>query len=212
MKKLIIHPEYILKPFHGGVKLTPPSKQMEHEHFIENLHHFSVNLCLLNNNFTADWMNQSAIVRSGFDSLKPCLGKMVSEVANSETSFLITKQHQAVKKHNKMHAIEYDFIRQDGFIVHSVLFTYPLYNEKNKFIGVLDASIIPSNGSMIRSMTEMMRLGLLDERKLNSDFIYFSKRESECLELLAQGKTTKEIARCLDFSARTVEHYLDNCK
>ena len=40
----------------------------------------------------------------------------------------------------------------------------------------------------------------------------FSQREMQCLKLLLQGKSAKEIARILDLSPRTVEFYIRNMK
>ncbi len=44
------------------------------------------------------------------------------------------------------------------------------------------------------------------------DGIKLSKREAECLYLLAKGKMTKEIGYILNLSARTVEYYISNMK
>lgn len=42
--------------------------------------------------------------------------------------------------------------------------------------------------------------------------IYFTRRECECIVLLLEGKTMKEVGAFLDLSARTVEYYVKNMK
>jgi len=59
----------------------------------------------------------------------------------------------------------------------------------------------------------------LQETQLTSRFIkgkdndlVLSKRETQCLEYLALGKSMKEIGRALDLSPRTIEFYFNNMK
>ena len=47
---------------------------------------------------------------------------------------------------------------------------------------------------------------------INGNLISLSGREFQCLELLAHGKRVKEVARCLQISARTVESYVELIK
>ena len=44
------------------------------------------------------------------------------------------------------------------------------------------------------------------------DNVKLSLRESQCLDILATGKTAKEIAAEIGLSHRTVEHYLENIR
>lgn len=55
---------------------------------------------------------------------------------------------------------------------------------------------------------------LMTPKKLliNGHEIILTRRESDCLHCLAQGKTAKETARILGISNRTVEAYLENIK
>lgn len=50
------------------------------------------------------------------------------------------------------------------------------------------------------------------EKNVNDDFKLLSNRQIECCTLLLSGKTSKEIAKLLGLSTRTVEHYLSNIK
>jgi DNA-binding CsgD family transcriptional regulator/PAS domain-containing protein len=66
--------------------------------------------------------------------------------------------------------------------------------------GVLEETIVPEN-----------RRFCLKDAKTNH-LIYLSKREKECFEKWALGKTSKEIARELQISHRTVEGIIFNLK
>lgn len=48
--------------------------------------------------------------------------------------------------------------------------------------------------------------------ELDSIFYHLSKRETQCLHFLLEGKTAKEIAKKLSLSPRTVEEYIANLK
>ena len=48
--------------------------------------------------------------------------------------------------------------------------------------------------------------------RLNGDTIFLTKREKECLGLMSKNQTTKEAARNLGISPRTVEYYLNQIK
>ena len=41
---------------------------------------------------------------------------------------------------------------------------------------------------------------------------YFSRRETECIFLIAQGLTTAKVAERLQVAKRTVENYLENAR
>ncbi|MBY0500637.1 MAG: helix-turn-helix transcriptional regulator [Alphaproteobacteria bacterium] len=47
---------------------------------------------------------------------------------------------------------------------------------------------------------------------LNSETVYISFREAQCLLFLSRGRTVKEIGKELDLSPRTVESYIENIK
>lgn len=44
------------------------------------------------------------------------------------------------------------------------------------------------------------------------DEAYLTSQQYNCLRLLAEGKTSKEIAKELALSYRSIEHYLDHIK
>lgn len=48
--------------------------------------------------------------------------------------------------------------------------------------------------------------------EIQNQVIAITRREAECLDLFSKGKTSKEIARSLNISPRTVEQYVTNLK
>jgi DNA-binding CsgD family transcriptional regulator len=53
---------------------------------------------------------------------------------------------------------------------------------------------------------------VLTEKVPKKSKLHLSKRESECLHYLVQGKTAKQTAQILSISHRTVETYIENLK
>lgn len=70
----------------------------------------------------------------------------------------------------------------------------PLRTRMNKIIGMVCAAFV------------------LPDKPNKKHFPVLSERQNECLNLLAYGMTIKEIAREMQLSPRTVEHYLEVVK
>lgn len=92
-------------------------------------------------------------------------------------------------------------------------------------IGVFGFSITigePNSHSLSKALSLITETGLFSGNTLPikqqqifkgpREDIYFSKRELECIYHMTSGKTTKEIAKILQVSPRTVEFYLKNIK
>ena len=69
-------------------------------------------------------------------------------------------------------------------------------------------------GFLSKNIQKFLQETSLEKRnlKIREKDIFFTKRETECLEFLSLGKTTKEIARILDLSPRSVDFYFQNLK
>lgn len=75
-----------------------------------------------------------------------------------------------------------------------------------------DKKIIESLGSEIMFNLFDLSLPITKTPKTNDPQIHITKREQDCLELIAQGYTMKNAAKKLDISHRTVEMHLRNLK
>ncbi|MCH9770173.1 MAG: helix-turn-helix transcriptional regulator [Gammaproteobacteria bacterium] len=100
----------------------------------------------------------------------------------------------------------------------------PFLNNKGKILGVLgQAMVLSPQNNLVKSL---FNVALVDKKNTAGtdtspkayeishypNHLKLTKRESECLFLLIRGKTTKEIARFLSISHRTVECYLEQIK
>lgn len=65
------------------------------------------------------------------------------------------------------------------------------------------------NNKIIITNSEHQKISMLI---INGKNLFLSNREYQCLKLLAHGKRTKDIARLLEISSRTVEGYLNILK
>lgn len=83
-------------------------------------------------------------------------------------------------------------IRANNTLIRVISHKAPLRARNNKIIGNIGLSIILDS--------------LLKEEKL------LTKRQLDCLFYLVKGMTAKQIAKKLDLSHRTIEHYIDAIK
>lgn len=91
---------------------------------------------------------------------------------------------------------------------------------KNRFVITETIKDIPGNNLSKKNCDfeeenlsyQALEIFKKNNQLLDSNGIFFSIRESECIYLLFMGKGTKEIAKDLQISPRTVEVYLSNIK
>jgi DNA-binding CsgD family transcriptional regulator len=213
-----INNEYILDFHQGGAHLVRPDsragKASSSAPTIKDLMDLSTDLCIKGLNGAAILMNDSAIERSGRQSLADCVGKTIYDVAKAETAEFISEHTNRTIRNKALTMAEYEFIRHDESIYNCLLFSLPWYQKGIAINGILSFAIVTDRNMITDSLASLMQLGILNKTSklpAQSSRVYVSKRESECLKNLAQGKTSKEIAKLLGLSPRTVDHYFENC-
>ena len=87
----------------------------------------------------------------------------------------------------------------------------PLYSNSKKIIGVVSYGIIVNQYQSPYSDPSYPLLNLLFVSN-PAVFQSLTERQTDCLYHLVRGLSIKEIARKLELSPRTVEHYLDSVK
>jgi ATP/maltotriose-dependent transcriptional regulator MalT len=123
-----------------------------------------------------------------------------------------------VTSESVMTAIEQAQI-SEGKIIHFLSHKSPLRNQKGKVIGTLGLSYSIEQESWNADRLHEVALivganGAEQIRKFHAEqqqaTYELSERQLDCLVLLAKGLKTKDIARRLNLSPRTVEHYIDS--
>lgn len=215
MKQPHIDNDFIIKPFNGGVKFLRPNAGTAGMATFADMMSLSSDVCLIGRNVTAVYMNEPAVIRTGMVSLKDCLGKSIYDVANSETAHVITEHQQNTFRKKSLQIIEYDFqCKHAALIHHCLLFSTLWYQENNELGGILDLAVVSDRDNLPLSLANLMKLGLLNYSFNPAEVIQplnLSRRETQCIELLKDGNTSKQIALQLDLSPRTIDHYLENC-
>ena len=82
-----------------------------------------------------------------------------------------------------------------------------LYPENNCRFCKCGAPILESNGTLFNTSKEKYSL-----TNKNGEVVNLTSRESDCISIIIQGRTMKEIGRMLNLSPRTVERHIDNIK
>ena len=225
--------ELIIQRWHNGVKLISLDEAKKAYHCDEeDLTHFSIanilklNFCayFLNSDSEVQTINEHGLVACNFDSTQQAFGKSMFDVATREVATRITGSHKEAMHSHKIKMVEEDVLRKDDFSFQCLSALLPWYNNENKIIGVLGCTILPGLHPLADSLTEISNIGLSTEvnsehrlhslirGKLIEKNIYLSKREFECTSLLVHGRTSKQIAKVMNISHRTVEHYISNIK
>jgi len=187
---------------------------------LDKVFNFPFNVFLLNQETEILKINNSAIQTCGFVSEKVAIGRTIFDVAKKETANKITAVYKSFLASGKNKINEEDYWRLDDFNFSTITIKFPLYNEKNKKVGLLGFSLL--NG-IKTDYTISEALTLLAENKLlnfstwpssSKDFenLNFTTREKNIALLLVRGKTAKAISQELYLSIRTVENYIASMK
>lgn len=223
--------ELIICRFNNGIKLIRPDQisnikytkilrntghtidsllQLPFPVYLEDTSHFSIK------------SNEETAKACGFVSLNDFIGKPPFKYFKKETILPKLSNHTKVIKENAMVIAEESALRQDGNELNTLSVRMPWYNDQHEIIGLFGCSIILGTNPLAESLTNITRLGLLNnldyfqhnqhQASSRMDSIYLSKRELECLRLTVMGNPAKQVAYTLGLSQRTVEEYLDNIK
>ena len=151
----------------------------------------------------------------GLDSAEQARGKSYFEKLSIKTSEQIRKNDKQVMQTHKTTIFEELVYSEHEDMLQVLSIKTPWYNEDNKLIGLFGCSIILGQNSLAENLMKLSQLGLLNPTQVlmtTSEKSQLTKRQLQCAQLLIQGKTTKEIARQINLSPRTVEHYLEHLK
>ncbi len=222
--------EFIFQKYNNGIKLIRPDNKVEpldERWTVKSIFKLPLNIGFLDTQSVIQNINENTIKVSGYHSVKDAIGSTVRIASKKESAEYSINHDKEVIKANKQIIREEHYVRSvDDIAFQAITFKLPWYGNDNKIIGVFFCAFA-INGvdalPLTETLTLVSKIGLLNNDELrhyNTDGlrifkkfdIYFSKREMECIYLLIRGKTSKMIAKELNLSYRTVEHYLENIK
>lgn len=206
--------EWFLSPFQNGFKILALKNSGICS--LKELFSHDFPAFLVNSNYQMASLNSVTASSCGFDSESAAVGKTIFDFCEREKAEAIFQADKMAIVSQKRSISEDTIILEDGTIHNFLGFRVPLYNEKNKNIGLLGCSIDLDNGSLASSLTKMTALGLLNASSVNIPSklsqVYLSKQQRECAKLLLKGFSSKQIAKGLNLSYRTVEAYVNHLK
>lgn len=103
-------------------------------------------------------------------------------------------------------------VTDNGVAKENILITKtPLFNKKGKCIGIAGSHVnLPASFSPLKIITSDDQDRLFLPKELGNE--YLTKQEVCVLKLIILGKTSKQIAKELGVSFRTIEEYTNNLK
>lgn len=215
--------------FLNGIKLTKPKINMDNQNVLQDgvytgqtvstLLKFPCSIYFDNVHGSIQQLNEHNVELCGFDSSARAIGKKYFSSFHPQTTHLLLKNDHRVMKTEKMEICEENLHQFDYPIKHALSIKMPWYNNQNKIAGLFGFSIILGKNTLADSLALIAKMGLfIPIENLIASIgcemkgMYLSKQQKLCGQLLLTGISTKEIARRMKLSPRTVESYVDNLK
>lgn len=222
-KNQILSDELHIVRYAGGVKLVAPDVIEDASiPTVGCLKQLPFSFYFLNTDGTTHTINEEGARICGFETPDQAVGKSLLDVSSEESAAHLIQNCTSVISNHATKIFEEENLRKDNVSLQFLSIKSPWYNDDNQIIGVMGCSIVLGKHSLANSLSEIRKLGLLDNNNLpvpqisldnlKINNIYLSTRELECLRLTVKGYTAKRIARELGISHRTVEEYLHNIR
>lgn len=223
-KSNYISSEKLILSFHNGIKLVDPGNNSCLGYTVADVLKLPINVYFMDLHSKIKDINEYTLSSCGFDSKKSAMGNTTAIVATKETAEFEFRHDQEVLKSGQ-HCIKEEYYHRlaDDIDFPSIAIKLPWYDQHNNVKGIFGCSITMgkyTRCSLAEALTAITRIGLLTQtlppnKILPGKYlgnIYLSQRQNECLQLLLQGKTSKQIGRILELSHRTVEYYFEHIK
>lgn len=221
--------DFFLQRWRNGIRLLRPhqaARQQTTNYTVSDVLKLPFNVYFMDTDSNIQNINEQTIITCGFGSIKNAIGKTAHVAVKKETAENLIHNDRIAIKTNQVNITDDYCTRMDevNFIALSIKF--PWYNNHDKVIGVFGCSIVMGQHgtcTLAQAVSLLSKTSLLSFSSdefggktifpgLQMNEGYFSKRETDILRHLVRGKTAKEIAKILELSSRTVEHYLENIK
>lgn len=176
--------------------------------------------------------NENLLKVMGYEREKQLIGRSEYDVGREVFIDSLEGSDVLVEKYYKEDELVFSGAELNTLCVHNwrdklrFLMSYkaPYLNEKDKIIGSVFYSYEIQNPKLseVQKYLFLQETGLIISEQSQKHIHWYlneflkniplSQRELECVNLLAKGKTAKEIGIQLNLSYRTVEFYLDNAR
>jgi len=214
--------ELLLQPCKNGVKIIRPQEARcinpTQLPTLDQILNLPCSVFFDNSEHAAEKVNEISAQICGYVSAEDAIGHTVFDFTTKETALRFVSNQQQVMTSQRMHIVEDILIKKDEIPFSFVAISFPWYSNEDKVIGVFGCSIVLNHHSIAQSFSELCDFGLLTKQKYPSTFTpipchtSFTRREKQCISLIMQGKSPKEIGILLFLSHRTIEHYIENIK
>lgn len=226
-RKLSISDELQIIRYCNGVKLIKPDHRLETTSALTvgDFKKLPFSFYFLNTDSVTQSINEVGAAICGFESSHHSIGKTIEAVSQQISAQHLINNCAEVIQSNTIKIYEEENVRKDNISLQFLSVKSPWYNDANQIIGILGCSIVLGRHSLANSLSEIRKLGVLDNsnhassnhasfnlNNLKINNIHLSHRELECLHLTVRGFTAKRVARHLGISYRTVEEYLNNIR
>lgn len=165
--------------------------------------------------------NKKYLECAGYKNVKKITGKTDCDLVWQQYSDIYHQQENDILKGKTYAALypgkradesntiylskKYPWVNEDGFVIGIISYGLELQSTSADLKFLFDQSIIsPGTGFPIQDSIDFSQ-SIENPYKLTN-------RQLDCLFYLVKGMTIKEIAKTLDLSPKTVEHYLDAIK
>lgn len=224
----------LIQPYKQGVKIIKPDNNNIFLSSIGNIFSLPINAFFINHDSIFVAANHQTLVTNlpggnhGYFSKKDLIGKKMEDLFKTDTAEKLIHDNNIIMHCKKEMAIlEERVLRLDELNFSAISFKFPVYNIEDKIIGILGLSAIIESMRFLNipplanTIETIIKTGIFPQANLTSNKllpgypingIYLSAQEIKCLHLLIAGKTIKMIAKILNISPRTVEHYLENIR